>query len=457
MRTTNLFYKGSWVESIGEPVHPESLKSDYDRARGGFLRSILFVYGAGFLVVLAVSIVLIAVDRLDWWRFWFNVIGYNLVAAILSAIVYRQAGKTWLHAVGVGRGLSVADITSDAVYSAGQDTIITSWSKGAERVLGYTAEEAVGQTVAMILPEDFVEREVAAMQTLLEEGIVTGHRSFNVRKNGEVFPTEASMTLLRDPGGEPAGFLTVLRDRSHQVQIEDELRRIRDEMADRGTAEVAAGSPAARDGGEAGAGGENAEGTRVDVKRSAAEATVKALAAVAERRDPYTAGHQQRVSQLATAIARELNLPEDRVECIRIAGILHDTGKVVIPGEILSKPSNLSEFEYGIIKTHPRVDSEIVEGIDFPWPVATAVLQHHERIDGSGYPNGARGEEILLEARVLAVADVVEAMSSHRPYRPAPGVSKALQEITRGKGCLYDPEVVDACLALFEEDRFDLT
>jgi HD-GYP domain-containing protein (c-di-GMP phosphodiesterase class II) len=144
------------------------------------------------------------------------------------------------------------------------------------------------------------------------------------------------------------------------------------------------------------------------------------------------------------------------VEGVRIAGILHDTGKDVIPGEILSKPSNLSEFEFGIIKTHPRVDSEIVEGINFPWPVARTVLQHHERLDGSGYPSGLKGDEILLEARILAVADVVEAMASHRPYRPARGIDEALGEVTAGKGTRYDPQVVDACLTLFTEGGFEL-
>jgi HD-GYP domain-containing protein (c-di-GMP phosphodiesterase class II) len=152
-----------------------------------------------------------------------------------------------------------------------------------------------------------------------------------------------------------------------------------------------------------------------------------------------------------------MKLPDDQIEGIRIAGILHDTGKVVIPGEILSKPSSLSEFEFGIIKTHPRVDSEIVEGIDFPWPVSRAVLQHHERMDGSGYPSGTRGEDIIVEARILAVADVVEAMSSHRPYRPALGIDKALAEVVQGRGVRYDADVVDACVTLFKEKRFELT
>jgi len=447
VRIIPLFYKGSWVEDIEEPVRPESLRLDYDRAHSGFLRTILVIYLVGFAVVLGASIVLVVIDRINWWRFGFNLVGFNLVAAVLAPILYREANRTWLNAVGSGRTITVSDISSDAVYSSDSSGIITTWSTGAERILGWEREEIIGQSVAEILPEDFIEREVPMLKMLFEDGVVTWHRTFNLRKSGEAFPTEASITLLREPDGSPGGFLTVLRDRSHQVQIEDELKRIRDEME-------------ARTGGGAGAGageGGNGERAKQDAIRTAAEATVSALAAVAERRDPYTAGHQKRVSQLASAIAREMKLPDDQIEGIRIAGILHDTGKVVIPGEILSKPSSLSEFEFGIIKTHPRVDSEIVEGIDFPWPVSRAVLQHHERMDGSGYPSGTRGEDIIVEARILAVADVVEAMSSHRPYRPALGIDKALAEVVQGRGVRYDADVVDACVTLFKEKRFELT
>jgi PAS domain S-box-containing protein len=451
VRIIPLFYKGSWVEDIEEPVHPESLRVDFNMARRGFLRSILVIYIVGLAVVLGSSIVLVSIDRINWWRFGFNMVGFNLVAAVLAPIIYREANRTWLKAVGSGRTITVSDITADAVYSADSYSIITSWSRGAERILGWKAEEIIGQSVATILPEDFMQREVPMLETLFAEGVVTGHKTFNVRSSGEVFPTEASITLLREPDGSPGGFLTVLRDRSHQVQIEDELKHIRDEMEARAAAEIAGGGN-----GGSGTGDGNGEREKLDAIRLAAEATVSALAAVAERRDPYTAGHQKRVSQLASAIAQEMKLPDDQVEGIRIAGILHDTGKVVIPGEILSKPSSLSEFEFGIIKTHPRVDSEIVEGIDFPWPVSRAVLQHHERMDGSGYPSALKGEDIILEARILAVADVVEAMSSHRPYRPALGIEKALAEVMQGRGVRYDAEVVDACVTLFKEERFVL-
>jgi putative nucleotidyltransferase with HDIG domain len=180
----------------------------------------------------------------------------------------------------------------------------------------------------------------------------------------------------------------------------------------------------------------------------------RAIATVVEIRDPYTAGHQRRVSQLAVAIAREMGLPRERIEGLRVAALLHDIGKVRVPSDILNKPGSLAGPERAIIQTHPEEGYRILKEIDFPWPVAEIVLQHHERLDGSGYPQGLKGEEILLEARILAVADVVEAMSCHRPYRPALGIDKALEEILKKKGVLYDPKVVDACLALFAEQGF---
>jgi HD-GYP domain-containing protein (c-di-GMP phosphodiesterase class II) len=183
--------------------------------------------------------------------------------------------------------------------------------------------------------------------------------------------------------------------------------------------------------------------------------TVEALASITEIRDPYTAGHQQRVAQISSAIGAEFGLPRDMVEGIRVAGTLHDIGKIAVPAEILTKPSKLLEMEFGLVKTHPQVGHQILKGIDFPWPVAEAVLQHHERLDGSGYPRGLSAGEIIPEARILAVSDVVEAMASHRPYRPAFGIEMALDEILRGRGTLFDPEVCDACIRLFEEQGFD--
>jgi len=182
--------------------------------------------------------------------------------------------------------------------------------------------------------------------------------------------------------------------------------------------------------------------------------TINAIAKIVEIRDPYTAGHQQRVSQLTTAIAKELNLSPDKIEGIRIASLVHDIGKISVPTEILSKSTTLSGIEFSLIKEHSRIGYDILKAIDFSYPVANIVLQHHERLDGSGYPKGLKGDQILLEAKIMGVADVVEAMSSHRPYRPALGIDAALEEISKNKGILYDSEVVDACLKLFKEKGF---
>ena len=180
-----------------------------------------------------------------------------------------------------------------------------------------------------------------------------------------------------------------------------------------------------------------------------------ALTMTVEYKDPYTAGHQQRVSDLAHAIAKKMGFSRDKIMGIRMAGVLHDIGKIAIPSEILSKPTRLSKTEFDLIKNHSQVGYDILKSIKFPWPLSQIVLQHHERMDGSGYPNGLLGKEILIEAKILGVADVVEAMASHRPYRPALGIDKALEEISINKGKLYDTEAVNACLKIFKEKEFE--
>jgi putative nucleotidyltransferase with HDIG domain len=182
--------------------------------------------------------------------------------------------------------------------------------------------------------------------------------------------------------------------------------------------------------------------------------SIRTIAKIIEVRDPYTAGHETKVAELSAAIALELKLPDDEVRYLRIAGLIHDIGKIYIPSDILSKPGKLGDIEWQLIKTHAQGSYDILKTIEFPWPIAEIAGQHHERMDGSGYPNGLRGEQISLDARILAVADVVEAMSSHRPYRPALGIEKALEEISRNREILYDSRVVDACLMLFKENRF---
>ncbi|MFH1605132.1 MAG: HD-GYP domain-containing protein, partial [Pseudomonadota bacterium] len=184
--------------------------------------------------------------------------------------------------------------------------------------------------------------------------------------------------------------------------------------------------------------------------------TIGAVALTVEKRDPYTAGHQQRAAELCVAIGQKLDFTEDRLEGLRLGATIHDIGKIYVPAEILSRPSKLTAPEFEIIKFHPQIGYDIVKDVKFPWPVTDMILQHHERLDGSGYPNGLKGDDIVMEARILAVADVVEAMSSHRPYRPGLGIDKALAEIERGRGTAYDAVVVDACLRLFRKDHYQL-
>jgi PAS domain S-box-containing protein/putative nucleotidyltransferase with HDIG domain len=190
--------------------------------------------------------------------------------------------------------------------------------------------------------------------------------------------------------------------------------------------------------------------------KKALRATVQAISLTVEMKDPYTSGHQQRVADLARAIATEMGLSTDRQDFIRTASTIHDIGKIAIPSEILSKPTKLTDLEFNFIKTHAHSGYDILKDIEFPWPVADVVFQHHERLNGSGYPQGLKGDDILLEARILSIADVVEAIAFHRPYRPAVGINLALEEISENKGILYDADAVDACLKLFREKGYTL-
>ena len=190
--------------------------------------------------------------------------------------------------------------------------------------------------------------------------------------------------------------------------------------------------------------------------RTAMESIVEALVLAIEKKDPYTSGHQKRVATIADAIAEEMGLSQDQIDGVRMAAMIHDFGKTAIPGQILSKPARLTRLEMEMIKEHPQIGYDILKGIKFQWPVAQMVLQHHERLDGSGYPQGLLGDEIYLGAKILGVADVAEAMASHRPYRASLGSERAIKEISKNRGILYDPDVVDAYLRLLGEMGFEL-
>ena len=194
---------------------------------------------------------------------------------------------------------------------------------------------------------------------------------------------------------------------------------------------------------------------RTEKLSKALSSTIDVLAKTIEVRDPYTAGHQHRVTQLATAIAIEMGLSQHQCDAVHMAGLVHDLGKISVPAEILAKPGRISRQEFELIKQHSQIGHGLLKDVDFDWPLADIVVQHHERLDGSGYPNGLAGDDILLEAKIIAVADVVEAMASHRPYRAALGIDVALKEIADKKGTHFDPDIADACLRVFSDRKFD--
>ena len=199
------------------------------------------------------------------------------------------------------------------------------------------------------------------------------------------------------------------------------------------------------------------EGTVEDITmQRVMDGTTKALSMAIEIRDPYTAGHQLRVTELAAVIAKEMGFTEDHLKAIRIAGMLHDIGKIYVPAEFLSRPGQISKHELSVLRDHSQAGYEILKDIEYKYPIAEIVLQHHERMNGTGYPRGVSGDAILIEARIIAVADVVESMASHRPYRPSLGIAKALGEIRQNRGTLYDEKVVDTCLMLFCEKGYKL-
>ncbi len=278
-------------------------------------------------------------------------------------------------------------------------------------------EGLVGRNVfSFVAPED-LDKAIRTSKIMFEKRL--GPQEIGlVFKDNPGIKFEVDGAILRGPDGSPYGIVYLCRDITERKLAEEGLRQ--------GLAKL----------------------------RTTLKASIDSLSSAIEMRDPYTAGHQERVTRLARAIALEMGLTEERVEAIEIAGIIHDIGKLYVPAEILSKPTKLTDLEYAMIKMHAQAGYTILSKIDFPWPIAQIVHQHHEAINGSGYPQGLAGKDILLEARIICVADVVEAMSSHRPYRPALGIQAALDEISQKRGMLYDREVVDACLKLFQDKNF---
>jgi len=287
-------------------------------------------------------------------------------------------------------------------------------------LFGYSEKEVFGKNISLIIPENHRQDYAEGLRIVAAGGEhhLVGKMSETIRltKTGKEIPVELALSQWRTEKG--IFFTGVIRDISERKR--------------------------------------NEEKTASYVKQLEESLTsiVEAITVISEMRDPYTVGHERRVADIAVAIGAELGLSENTLEGLHVAGHLHDVGKMIVPSEILSKPGKLSPIEYQLIKTHAQSGYDVLKGIKFPWPVALVALQHHERMDGSGYPQNLKNDEILLEARIMAVADVVEAMSSHRPYRAGLGITAALEEIENGRGTRYDPNVVTACLRLFRVKGF---
>lgn len=360
-----------------------------------------------------------------------------------SSVIYRD-GKP-AYCMGIARNITerkkteeelrnserlyrlLADNMSDTVWLMDMDLKISYISPSSERLRGFTAQEMRDMPLEQHLAPESFQVAMAAfteeMANLQEDPAYTFSTILELefyRKDGSTFWSENNFTLVRDEEGNAAGIIGVARDITDRRKGEDKLQHSYDKL------------------------------------QKAMAGAVQTIAMISEVRDPYTSGHQQQVAKLAAAIAQEMGLSEKLVQSIEMAGALHDIGKINIPAEILSKPGKLSKIEFDLIRTHPVIGREILKTIEFPWPICKIVLQHHERIDGSGYPDGLKGDDICLEAKILAVADVVDAMSFHRPYRPARGKKEAMAEIELNKGILYDAGAVDACLRLFKKKGFKL-
>ena len=299
---------------------------------------------------------------------------------------------------------------NDIIYTHDLEGKFTSANPAASRLYGYTREEILQLNIAEIVDPQYLPLVQQSIRDKMRSVARTNpYELLTHAKNGEPIWVEVS-TRLMNRGDQPAEVEGIARDITGRKRAEEELQR------------------------------------SVDRLQRTLEQTVYALATAVEIRDLYTAGHQRRVAHLAYATASEMSLSHDQARGIYMAGLIHDVGKIQIPAEILSKPTRLTDAEWEMVKSHPQAGCDILQTIEFPWPVAQIVIQHHERIDGSGYPRGLTREHILLEARVLAVADVLEAMVSHRPYRPAHTLEEALHEIEANKGTLYEPDAVEACL-----------
>jgi PAS domain S-box-containing protein len=310
---------------------------------------------------------------------------------------------------------SIFENAQEGIYRSTPGGRIIMANPAMAKIFGYASPEELMSGITDVARQLYVDPEERAKirQILEEQGFVKNYETQLYRKDGSIIWVSMTMRAVRDEKGQLLYYEGMDEDITNRKESADRMRK-------------------------------------------ALGATVQAIAVTVETRDPYTAGHQRRVADLARAMATEMNLPADQIDGIRMVAIIHDLGKLSVPAEILSKPTKLTALEFSLIKTHAQSGYDILKDIDFPWPIARIVLEHHERMNGSGYPNGLTGDNMLLESQILAVADVVESMASHRPYRPSLGIEAALEEIEKNRGTLYDTGAVDACLRVFREKSYHL-
>jgi PAS domain S-box-containing protein len=317
---------------------------------------------------------------------------------------------------------TILEDMDDVYFEVDIKGIVTFVNPSSCKMSGYSEEELLGMPFKKISAPDDIEKVMQYFGEIFLTDKTGKPFLWNlVKKNGEQGFFEIVVSLIRDKQGKPIGFQGIGRDVTERRKAEAVLQQTLDSL------------------------------------RKSVGATIQVMVSAVEMRDPYTSGHQLRSANLACAIATEMGLPQEKMDGIRMAGSIHDIGKLSIPAEILSKPTKLTNIEFSLIKEHSRSGYEMLKDVESPWPLAQIVYQHHERMDGSGYPRNLKGDEILIEARIMAVADVVEAMASHRPYRPGLGMDAALAEIEKNRGILYDNTVADACLKLFREKGYQLT
>ncbi len=345
---------------------------------------------------------------------------------------------------------------SDAgIFSTDRKGVITSWNPAAEKLFGYTSEEVIGQSVDLLVPPDRYLEKNNIFRNIINNQSVINSEVEGDSKGGQRIALMGSFSRISNSDGKAIGISTVVQDISDSkkntqalLEANNELVYQNEQRAKRlAELEIANEEKAMR--------AEELMVAQNKLQASLME-TIDLIRQLTELRDPFTAGHEKHVGDLAKAIAAEMGFDESYQKGLMIAGYLHDTGKIIVPIEILCKPGKLSREEFNLVKNHVQAGYDLLKDVTFPWPIALAVLAHHERLDGSGYPHGLKADQISFESRILAVADVIDAMASLRPYREALGIEKALAEIERGRNTLYDGAVVDACVKLFREKGYEV-